>query len=122
MLNMNNYTDLLGERFKHGLAWNLLSVAYGKFNNGAIRFEFHGPSINSPATGHWPFRTLSFVGVTGALAGWQASILGFTFGQQLMPNVDDEGKLLGPDVKRFYLFFSCLNHRDQTLEELINAK
>jgi hypothetical protein len=120
MLNMNRYMDT--GLFRHGFGLSLLSFALGKFNNGAYRIDFNGPTVQSPSTGHWPLRLLSFTAVTGALAGWQASVLGFTFGSQLMPNVDDEGKLLGPDVRKSYFFFSCLNHQDQTLEEIINAK
>ena len=120
MLNMNRYVNLLGERFKHGFGFNLFSLSVGKFNNGEYRVDLSGPGVLSPGTGHWPFFLFKFIGVTGALSGWQANLFGFTFGKVLLPDVNEDGTIAGPDYHKYYLFFSCLNHKDQLLEEIIN--
>jgi len=120
MLNCNKYINLLGSLFEYGVSLTCLSANINRFYNGALRFELTGPSILSPATGHYPFHTFHFIGVTGDLAAWQVSIMGVTFGSQLMPNVNEDGSVAGPDYRKHYCFFSCLNHKDQLLEEIIN--
>ena len=106
--------------FKYGFQFTGLSASINRFDNGNFKFEITGPSIISTATGHWPYHTFHLVAVTGHLAGWQASIMGLTFGSQLIRNVDKDGQLLGPDYRKFYWFFMALNHRDKMLIEIIN--
>ena len=119
MLNCNRYVSLLGDRFKWGISIGLGAFNRVKFANGARRFEVYGPCVLSPATGHWPFHTFKFMTIDGDLAAWQCTILGITFGSQLLPNVNEDGTIAGPDYRKHYVFFSCLNHQDQLLEEII---
>lgn len=119
MLNCNRYEDR-GDRFKFGAAFTFLSASLNRFANGALKVEVTGPSVLSSGTGHWPFHVFHFVAVTGDLAAWQMSVMGVTFGSQMMPNVNDDGTIAGPDYRKHYVFFSCLNHKDQLLEEIIN--
>jgi hypothetical protein len=126
MLNMNGYDNTITGRltslFEYGFSIGIGSVNCNKFANGNYRVDIAGPSILSSATGHWPFNTFRFVATNGDLAAWQLTVMGLTIGVQKMNDVDDAGVLQGPDFNKFYVFFSCLNHKDQLLEEIINPQ
>ena len=107
--------------FKHGVNIVFASFNFNRFINGATKVELVGPSILSPATGHWPFRVFHFVGVTGKRAAWQMSVMGVTFGSHRVSDLNDDGTIAGPDYRKHYIFFSALNHKYQLLEDIINA-
>ena len=122
MINYNKYVDMLGGRFKHGFSSVLLSFAYNRFLNGAVKVEVTFCGITSSGTGHWPFYVFQFLGVTGTLASFQMTILGVTFGSHKVANLTETGKIAGPDKRRHYIFFSGLNHQNKTLLDILNPQ
>ena len=119
MLNFNQYDDRSGGLFRYGLMLGLGGIAINKFASGELKVTINGPSINSPGSGHWPFQLFAFVAVGGLLSAWQLTICGLTIGRKKFPDVNDDGTIAGPDYRKTYWLFSCLNHRDKILEEII---
>jgi len=119
MLNMNRYiqTDL----FKFGASIDLISGAFNRYMNGQLRGTLTIGSIVSSGTGHWPFQLFHLAFLTGAQSAWQLTVLGLTFGSRKVHNLDKDGMIAGPDKNKMYLFFSCFNHKNLTMEEIINA-
>jgi hypothetical protein len=119
MLNCNNYESVFGNLFMYGFGFSLGGVSLVKFTNGAKRIDINGPTLASPSTGHWPFSVFSFKAVTGELSAWQLTVLGLTIGRKKFPSINADGTVAGPDYRKTYWLFSCLNHQDKILEEII---
>ena len=100
MLNLNKYVRVWTDRFIHGL-----------------HFE-----IESSGTGHWPFILFSYQFLTGPISAWELTVLGLTVGKRKVHDVDPEtGALNGPDKDQYYNFFMCLNHKHQSMEDIISS-
>jgi len=119
MLNMNQYiqTDL----FKFGASIDLISGAFNRYMNGEYRGSLTIGSVVSSGTGHWPFQLFNLSFLTGARSAWQLTVCGITVGSRKVHVLDENGGIAGPDKNGMYLFFSCFNHKNLTMEEIINA-
>jgi hypothetical protein len=53
------------------------------------------------------------------MSAWQLTIMGLVIGRKKFPDVNEDGTIAGPDDRKTYWLFSCLNHRDKILEEII---
>lgn len=111
---------IIGDRFKYGISVGLATFNFNRFVNKAYRFEVIGPSVLSPATGHWPFHTFHLAVVTGSRKNWQLTVCGITVGSTMLQNIDNDGFLIGPDYRKRYVFFMALNHQHKSLEEIIS--
>jgi len=120
MLNTNDYDMHLPERFVHGFNFNLFSSALNRYDNGQYRGMLSVGMLESSGTGHWPFTLFDYRFITGPLGSWQVTLFGFVIGSKKVHDIDQEtGKVVGKDKKMLYSFFSCLNHKGKTLEEII---
>jgi hypothetical protein len=86
---------------------------------GQYLFKVSLCQVDSPGTGHWPFHVFQWVKQTGERKCWHVTLMGLCVGTVWLPNVDDEGKLLGPDYRKLYFMFNCINHKGKQLEEII---
>jgi len=120
MLNMNQYVKLT-DLFKFGAHIDLISGALNRYVGGQIRGKLTIGMITSSGSGHWPFALLDINFLTGAQSAWQVTVCGITVGSRKVHDLDDAGLIQGPDKSEVYLFISCLNHKDQTLEDIIYA-
>lgn len=111
--------DLWQERFKFGLGVTGFHFQPGRYSNGELFICVNLLSINSPGTGHWPFNLFELKYKSGAASQLSVDICGFSFGYFYQHCIDENGVLTAPDFKRWYWLFSCINHRGQTLEEVI---
>jgi hypothetical protein len=109
-------------RFKNGASLSLGGMSVGKFANGEFAFSIAGPSVLSPATGHWPWFTFEASYLTGPAGSWHIGLLGFTVGMTVVHDIDVETQeTVGPDKPTYYFFFKGINHINQQFEEIINA-
>ena len=120
MLNCNKYLPVFNEVFQHGFLINFGGVVLTKFENGSRRIDISAPGLFSPGTGHHPFDIFSLKAINGPLAAWQVTLFGFVFGSKIWPNLNEDGTIAGPDYRRYYWYFSCLNHKDKILEEIVD--
>ena len=122
MLNMNRYMDILAGRFRHGFHFDLGALSLNRYTNGELRGRFTLGLIESSGTGHWPFIFFSYQFLTGQMSAWELTVLGFTVGKRKVHDIDPEtGGLNGPDKDQYYKFFMGLNHKHQSMEEIING-
>jgi hypothetical protein len=119
MLNMNKYGAVRSDLFRYGAALDLGMIGLNRYTGGEIRGKVSFLSLSSSGTGHWPFTVFDFNFLTGAQSAWQLTVLGLTVGSKMVHDLDEDGKLQGPDKKRRYFFISFFNHQHQTLEEII---
>jgi len=110
-------------RFKHGFAFAGFVMFLNKFDNGAKKFVFTVCQLASPATTHWPISLFDMSIISGPRKCWHVHVCGITYGTIWLPNVTIDGELVGPDYRKHYVFFSCINHYEESLEEIaINAQ
>ena len=119
MLNMNKY--VVTNLFKFGLHFEFGSFALNRYQNGQFRGKLSFLSLTSSGTGHWPFAVFDLNFITGFQSAWQLMVCGITVGSRKVHSLNEDGSIAGPDKSKLYLFLSCLNHRNQTMEEIINA-
>lgn len=122
MLNMNVYNERRKELslFRFGFDLNFGGFALNRYTSGEYRGKFSLLTLISSGTGHWPFQVFDFDFLTGSKFAWQLTILGLTVGSKLLNDLDPEtGMLNGPDYRRHYWYFSCLNHQHKLVEEII---
>ena len=121
MLNMNVYgkrPEL--SRFRFGFDLSFGGVALNRYQGGEIRGKLTFLTLISSGTGHFPFQVFDLDFLTGYKAAFQLTILGLTVGSKMINDIDQEtGELLGPDKRRGYWYFSCINHQHQLTEEII---
>jgi hypothetical protein len=75
--------------------------------------------VDSPGTGHWPFHVFQWVKQTGERACWHLTVLGLCVGTVWLDQLNEDGSLAGPDYRKFYFMFNCINHKGKQLEEII---
>ena len=119
MLNMNTYSTTGLNRFKYGFNLQVLEGGLNRYDNGEIRGRLGIFTLLSAGTGHWPFHLFEFSFITGAIACFHITILGLCIGNMMVHDVDADGSIVGPDYRKWYSFFSCLNHQHKTLEEIV---
>lgn len=106
-------------RFKFGPVINLGEIMVNVYQNRTLHIGLGLFRIGSPGSGHWPFTAFEFKLKTGERAAWHLGLLGFIVGTVWLPNLDEAGKLAGPDYRKLYFAFSCINHQHKQLEEII---
>lgn len=123
MLNMNVYKKKKRKElslFQFG--WDVLfgGCAINRYTTGQYRIKVTFLTLFSPGTGHFPFTVFSYDCLTGDLFASQLCILGLTIGSKMVHNIDeDTGTIHGPDYRKYYWYFSCLNHQYKLVEEII---
>jgi hypothetical protein len=111
--------DIWDSRFLYGVAVNGFMFDVNRYINKHMRFGLAVGMVASPGTGHWPWAVLDIVLVTGERGCWHVGILGFHIGTVWLRDANEDGTINGPDKKKLYTFISCINHRNQSLEEII---
>ena len=112
-------SNLWEERFKYGLHVLGASGYLYRYSNGANQFNLTLLQFTSPGTGHWPFTVFEFSTIGGDRATIMITLLGVCYGQAWVHDLDEDGTVAGPDYRKSYLLFSCINHRNQDFEEII---
>ena len=106
-------------RFMHGFNFELFGLAFNRYQGGEKRGRLMLGSLTSSGTGHWPFSLFELCFLTGGMKAFHITVLGCTFGYMTQHDIDADGMLQGPDFTKWYSLFSCINHYQQTLEEII---
>lgn len=117
---LDKMSDMWDGRFRWGFAVTSGDLAINRFANNEILLGFHGPSLISPGTGHWPWYLFELAFSTGPRGTWHVGVLGFTIGKVVVNDYDSStGEIVGPDKSKYYSFFKGINHKGQQLEEII---
>lgn len=110
-------------RFFHGFDFTPMSLVINRYENGEFRGVFGLGMLVSSGTAHWPALLAEAGFQTGSRKSWHAGLLGLTIGQAWVPQYEvmESGESeVRPDKFKFYVFFKCLNHQGQSVEEIIN--
>lgn len=107
-------------RFRRGFLAELLMTSFVKFPHG-VRVRFSLGHIASAGTGHWPFNLFEVHFQTGPKGDGHVTLLGWTLGWTWVYEVHDDINQIGVHRRKFYGMFSCINHQNQQLEEIINS-
>jgi hypothetical protein len=59
----------------YGIAVTSGDISICRYDNGAFMTGVHGPSIQSVATGHWPWYLFEVSKLTGCKGQWAAGLL-----------------------------------------------
>lgn len=121
MLNMNVYSKRKEfYRFRFGFSLDLGGLALHRYLNGEFGGKIMFFQLGSPGTGHWPFNVFDLSFLTGSKRAWQVTVLGLTVGSKMMHDQDPDTRVIrGPDYRKRYWYFSCLNHQHKITEETI---
>jgi len=106
-------------RFYHGIHFNCLSTGLMRYTNGCKAVQFTAGTLTSVATGHRPFNVIDFVYITGERSCFHLTILGFVVGTIWVSDLAEDGSIKGPDYRKMYTFFECINYQHKQIEEII---
>ena len=107
-------------RFRFGIAVDGPGVGLVTYPNGEVCFYLTLLTINSHGTAHWPFKLFELKIVKGKFNIGHVCILGLLVGRSMKHDVDKTtGEVLGPDSGYIYWAFSCINHQQKNLSEVI---
>lgn len=110
-------------RFKFGITFVGAAGFANRFSNNNWKFAVQLCQVVSAATGHWPWSVFDFAYITGKRSCFHFGVCGLTIGTRWCPNIgspneDGSVEILGPDYRKWYFFFSCINHQNTRLEDM----
>ena len=117
---LSKLMDYWQGRFQYGFGTSIGCLNINRYTNGSWVFGIVGPTFESSGTGHWPWHMFEAIYLTGPGSAWHVGLLGVTIGMLKEHEVDEEGMIDGPDKNRYFMFFKCINHYNQTFEEIID--
>ena len=107
-------------RFRFGITFDGPSLGLVTFPGGEKCVYVSLGTLGSHGTKHWPFKLFELKFVKGKYNIGHIVILGFLLGRSIAHDIDKStGELLGPDKGYIYWAFSCINHQEKSLSEVI---
>jgi len=107
-------------RFRFGVTLDGPSFGFVTYPSGEKVFYLSLLTVGSHGTKHWPWKLFEVKVVSGRFIIGHMCILGLLVGRSIKHDVDKEtGQTLGPDSGYLYWAFSCINHQQQQLTEVI---
>lgn len=119
---LDKIEDTWQGRFTNGISFAGMVSMLIRFPQG-IKAQVTLAQIVSLNTGHWPIALFDACYISGDKSCWHLHVLGLTIGSLWLPDLkaDDKGnvEVVGPDYRKFYFMFSCINHQGKQLQEIV---
>jgi hypothetical protein len=113
-------TEIWQYRFRFGITFDGPSAGFVTFPTGEKCLYISLLNVGSHGTRHWPFKLFEMKLVKGKFNIGHIVILGLIIGRSIKHDIDKEtGETLGPDTGYIYWAFSCINHQEKNLSEVI---